>query len=448
MANMAVSANDPVRAEGRVYDSLASAEYSADGRVKTRSMSHHPDVISPAHSSQKPHSLEPPSSPRSHSDAHSQASVLSPLVSAHSPRSSQPSLQQCSREQEDMLGSLVDTLSPKKMAKLLAAFSIAPPDLLSSGVAAPSGTPPHSTSGGGQGPTSKQSAASVEADRRMAADVAAAEAAMSRVDDVARVLSPSSRATAQANLLCAEEAARAHDLNARGDDFAARQKHAGLQQKVTALRDQQRRAADAQLRLASELAQATAASEAASDDVARISEAGAVRRAEHVDAVKLRREVVASMPAPVVPGKVAGGGLRFAAGVAPVSPAHATDARGFSVQHRPGSSAVPSSGADADAGRYRVELGEGVTIHKSPFNTFHHSVTPHPPAPYQHVHHPYQQPSSLAAPVPPPPRGYAQALTASSGPVARHTPPVPPSHHGAYGQAPPPLLKVYTCFRS
>ena len=99
-------------------DQAQNIEKSDAPRVVPRSMSH-PDVISSAPSpAPHPTSIDPPSA--SHSGADSPAPVSSPVVSSPS-LASQHSLQ-CSREQEDMLGSLVDTLSPTTMAKMLIHF--------------------------------------------------------------------------------------------------------------------------------------------------------------------------------------------------------------------------------------------------------------------------------------------------------------------------------------
>lgn len=84
-----------------------------------------PDPVSSAPShAPPPTELDPPPTTR-YSNAATPASVLSPGFSSHSAGSSWPSLQ-CSREQENMLGSLVDTLSPTTMARLLSTFANAP----------------------------------------------------------------------------------------------------------------------------------------------------------------------------------------------------------------------------------------------------------------------------------------------------------------------------------
>ena len=95
-------------------------------------------------------------------------------------------------------------------------------------------------------------------------------------------------AAAHANLLCAEEADHTHDAQARGDDYYQASTRAKvLQQKVPSIRLRQAHAVEAQRLVDLELAQATEACEAASDDAVRISEAGAVRKAVHIDEVWL-----------------------------------------------------------------------------------------------------------------------------------------------------------------
>ena len=122
-------------------------------------------------------------------------------------------------------------------------------------------------------------------------------AAVARVDDRAKVLSPTSRGAAHANLLCAEEAAHANDAQPWGADYNALKRAKELQQQVAPIRLRQAQAVEAQRLVDLELAQATAACQAASDDAVRIAEARAVRRTTHVDEVRLRRDVVARMPA-------------------------------------------------------------------------------------------------------------------------------------------------------
>lgn len=129
-------------------------------------------------------------------------------------------------------------------------------------------------------------------------------------------LSPTSRAAARASLLCAEEAATSHDTQARSDDFRALKRAKELQRQVAAIRLKQAQAVEAQRLIDLELAQATAACESASDDADRIVKADAVRRAAHLDEVRLRREVVARLPA-VSSDLVASGKNGGAAGAAP-----------------------------------------------------------------------------------------------------------------------------------
>ena len=188
-----------------------------------------------------------------------------------------------------MLGSLVDTLSPTTMAKLLSTFAIAPvapaPPTTSPPPVDPNQTPP------------PQTPDSVAADRQMAVDLAAIDAAVARVDDRAKVLSPSSRAAARASLLCAEEVTTTHDAQARSDNFNALNRTKAMQPQVAAIRLRQTQVIEAQRLVDLKLAQATAACDSASDDADRIAKAGAVRRAAHLDEVRLRREVVARLPA-------------------------------------------------------------------------------------------------------------------------------------------------------
>ena len=74
----------------------------------------------------------------------------------------------------------------------------------------------------------------------------AIDAAASRVDQCARILSPNSRTTAYANLLFAEEDAKNHDISARGNDYQALKKEVALQEKAASIRLRQERVADAQ----------------------------------------------------------------------------------------------------------------------------------------------------------------------------------------------------------
>ena len=172
---MAMSAADAARAAARdlANNKNEKSEKSAASRVVTRSMST-PDVVFTDPPLAPPSTALDPPLQTSHSDAANPALVLSPVVSSPSASPSRPSLQ-CSREQEDMLGSLVDTLSPPTMAKLLSTFAIAPAAPAQPTTSQPSKpTPPPQTTD------------SVAADRQMAVNLAAIDATVARVDDRAK----------------------------------------------------------------------------------------------------------------------------------------------------------------------------------------------------------------------------------------------------------------------
>ena len=132
-------------------------------------------------------------------------------------------------------------------------------------------------------------------------NLAVHEAAVARVDAHARALSPASMADAQANLLCAQEAARDDDRRIREQDLRA-------------VRARQAAVLATQRALDLELTQVSAASEAASSGAARIADAGAALRASHVDDVRMCRAVIARLPAPASPavsGDASGTGAAY-----------------------------------------------------------------------------------------------------------------------------------------
>lgn len=92
----------------------------------------------------------------------------------------------------------------------------------------------------------------------MAVDLAANDAAVTRVDDRAKILPPTSQAAVCANLLSAEVAAHTHDTQARSDDFRVLKRAKELHRQVSAIRLRQTQAFEAQRFVELELAQATA----------------------------------------------------------------------------------------------------------------------------------------------------------------------------------------------
>eukprot|EP00904_Undaria_pinnatifida_P007269 jgi/Undpi1/3672/HiC_scaffold_16.g07042.m1 len=201
----------------------------------------------------------------------------------------------------------------------------------------------------------------------MAADLAVIDAAAARVDDRIQVLSRTTRAPARANLLCAEEVAKTHDAQVRSDDYNALKRAEALQKQVASIRLRQEQAVEVQRLLDLKLAQAAEASEAASDDAVRILEAGGVRRAAYIDDVRLRRDVVAPMPAVPSAGVTSGddggaAGVAFrrdavADGGGSVVAARAAntgrvDARGFTVGRHSGPRPLLPSGVPVALSHY------------------------------------------------------------------------------------------------
>ena len=152
---------------------------------------------------------------------------------------------------------------------------------------------------------------SIEADAAVAHNLAAHDAAVARVDAHARALSPTSMADTQANLLCAREAARADDRRIREKDHSTIAAAGKLQDKLKAVRARRAAVWATQRALDLELAQVSAANEAASADAARIADAGAALRASRVDDVRMHRAVVDRLSAPTSPavfGAISGPG--------------------------------------------------------------------------------------------------------------------------------------------
>ena len=252
---------------------------NAKSRVATRSLAPTLEVVSPTLSSQQLPALDPLSPACSHPDARgdaSGASRVAPVPSSVSSRSVASGSLQCSREQEDIFGSVAEHLPPEKYAELLAAFTSPSKSLNQQTVDEPQ--------------------QSIVADRAVAARLAQKEASVARVEPRVKAVSLTSRAAAHANLLCAEEAATEYDCRARAADHQARGRVSQLLVKVESIKARQRAAAAAEQALRLEFDQTVAASEATSGEAARVAEAGASQRASHVDAVRVRRPVVNGMP--------------------------------------------------------------------------------------------------------------------------------------------------------
>ena len=295
----------------------ASTESTDNARV-TRSKSKQANLANPDQSSQQP-VLDSPSLIDSRSDARGQASVPSPAASASSSGASGGSNLACTPEQQHALGVAADYLPPEQLSNLLSAFSAQPE------VVDPPSAQPLS-----------------EADAALAKNLAVHDAAVARVDAHPRALSPTSMADAQANLLCAQEAARSDDRRIREQDYSARNAAGKLQAKLKDVRARREAVLATQRALDLELAQVSAASEAASADAARIAEAGAALRASRVDDVRMHRAVVARLSASPVaaPGGTSGPGPRPALAPDRVHTGR-VDSRGFAVHRHAQASAQP-----------------------------------------------------------------------------------------------------------